>query len=384
MERATVDKQRPRLKKLDDLFLLNGDSAEVQYAHTSTNRFHDVVTLESLVPFEKHPFRLYEGERLDDMVESIRKNGVLVPIIAREKNGKYEILSGHNRANASQLAGLSDIPAILLKEVSDKEAWIYVIETNLMQRSFSDMSHSEKAAVIAMQNDEMFSQGKRNDIIKALKMIEKPNGINDNGTSSQVGTKLRTDEKIGEAYSLSRNTIARYLRINHLIPAMKTLLDSDKIYFIPAVTISFLKDVEQRNLAKCIDLNGFKVDTKKAEILRQYSENGKLDDERIYLVLNGELGQKPKPNRTPVVKVNKAVYAKYFQPTQSAKEVQDTVEKALAFYHEHGKSEPSQNILASDQFDEFFPKSYTPEKREETILKLLGQWQRKRQLETAR
>ena len=383
MEPATTEMRRTPLKKLDDLFLLNQRSTqrrnstpsneqESQSPAPSSMRYQDVVSLDSLVPFAEHPFKLYEGERLDDMVESIRANGVLVPIIAREKNNKFEILSGHNRANASKIAGLNDIPAILLKDVSDKEAWVYVIETNLIQRSFADMSHSEKAAVIAMQNDKMFSQGKRNDIIKALKMIENPNEINENSTSSQVGMKLRTDEKIGDTYSLSRNTIARYLRIHQLIPALKVLLDNGKIPFIPAVTISFLKDTEQRDLAKCIELNGFTVNMKTAEILRQYSEETKLDDERIYLILNSELGQKPKPNRTPVVKVNKAVYARYFEPTQSAKEVQDTVEKALDFYYGQSK------------FDDFFPKTFTPEKKDETMLKLLAQWQKKKQLSAER
>ena len=390
MQKAATDKSqaseksKPRLKKLEDLFLLGQtddappDEQVVQTATASARRYQDVVSLDTLVPFAKHPFKLYEGERLDDMVASIKTNGVLVPIIAREKGDTFEILSGHNRANASNLAGLKDIPAILLKDVSDKEAWVYVIETNLIQRSFADMSHSEKAAVIAMQNDKMFSQGKRNDIIKALKMIENPNEIDDSGTSTQVGAKLRTDEKIGEIYSLSRNTVARYLRINKLAPALKTLLDGGKLSFIPAVTISFLKEKEQEDLAKCIELNGFSVDIKKADILRQHSEDGKLNDGRIYLILNGELGRKPKPNRTPIVKVNKAVYAKYFLPAQSPKEVQETVEKALEFYSEHSKS-PSKDILHNDQIDGFFPKSYTPEKKEQTVMKLLEQWQRKRQ-----
>ena len=271
------------------------------------------------------------------MVESIKANGVLIPIIAREKAGAFEILAGHNRVNASRIAGLSDIPAILLADVSDEEALIYVIETNLIQRSFADMSHSEKAAVIAAQYNKMFSRGKRTDIIRALQMLEKPQEIEESGTSPQVGAKLRTDEKIGEAYSLSKNTIARYLRVNQLINSLKTMLDNGAIGFIPSVTLSFLKETEQKELNKCIELNGFAVDMKKADVLRQYSEDGKLDDERIYLILNGELGQKPKskPNRTPVVKVNKSVYARYFQPNQSAKEVQDIVEKALEQYFEN-------------------------------------------------
>lgn len=332
---TATDKQRPRLKNLDDLFMLNQDAIpqpNAELPSPATKRFQAVVDLNRLIPFAGHPFHLYEGERLDDMVESIRNNGVLVPIIAREKGNQLEILAGHNRVNASRLAGMTAIPAILLKNVSDEEAWIYVVETNLMQRSFADMSHSEKAAVISVQHSKMFSQGKRNDILAELKALENPHETGENETCAQVEHKLKARELIAKEYSLSRNTVARYLRIHKLITPLKTMLDAGDIAFIPAVTLSFLKEQEQMDLAKCVELNGFSVDMKKADVLRDYSGKGKLDDDRIYLILNGELGQKQKPNRTPVVKVNKAVYSKYFQPNQSAKEVQDIVEKALEMF----------------------------------------------------
>ncbi|MDL2289686.1 ParB N-terminal domain-containing protein [Ruminococcaceae bacterium OttesenSCG-928-A16] len=331
---TATDKQRPRLKNLDDLFMLNQDAMpqpNAELPSPATKRFQAVVDLDRLIPFAGHPFHLYEGERLDDMVESIRNNGVLVPIIAREKGNQLEILAGHNRVNASRLAGMTAIPAILLKDVSDEEAWIYVVETNLMQRSFADMSHSEKAAVISIQHSKMFSQGKRNDILAELKRLESPQQEKD-GTSRQVGEQSHSDELVATMYGLSSRVVSRYLRIHKLIAPLKTMLDVGDIAFIPAVTLSFLKEQEQVGLAKCVELNGFSVDMKKADVLRDYSGKGKLDDDRIYLILNGELGQKQKPNRTPVVKVNKAVYSKYFQPNQSAKEVQDIVEKALEMY----------------------------------------------------
>jgi len=117
-----------------------------------------------------------------------------------------------------------------------------------------------------------------------------------------------------------------------LMPALKDRLDSGIIAFIPSVTLSFLKEKEQQELARCVELNGFTVDMQKAAILREYSQNGKLNDDNIYLILSGEVRKKPKPNRTPAVKVSKAVYAKYFRPDQSAKEVQGIVEKALDLY----------------------------------------------------
>ena len=159
----------------------------------------------------------------------------------------------------------------------------------------------------------------------------------DNKTSPQVGEKLHSDKKVGEMYSLSKNTVARYLRIHQLTAQLKTMLDAGIFAFIPVVTLSFLKEREQKELAECIRLNGFNVDMKNADVLRQYSADGKLDDEHIYLILNGELGQKPKPNRTPVVKVSKNVYARYFEPSQSAEEVQGIVEKALELYFEQNK-----------------------------------------------
>jgi len=336
---ATLTKPKPRLKNLDDLFLLNNgvnpldEDATIDRLKPSPIRHpQTTIPIKEFVPFENHPFRLYEGERLDDMVESIRANGVLVPIIAREKGDRREILAGHNRVNAARLAGLSNIPAILLDNISDDEAMIYVIETNLMQRSFADMAHSEKAAVIAMQHSKLFSQGKRNDILSELHMLENPHDYEDNGTCAQVAHKLKSRDIVAKEYSLSKDTVARYLRIQQLNVSLKSLLDNGIIAFIPAVTLSFLRANEQQELARCMELNGFALDMKKASMLREYSEKRKLDDESIYLILSGEIGKKPKPNRTPTVKVSKAVYTKYFRPDQPAKEVQEIVETALKLY----------------------------------------------------
>jgi len=143
---------------------------------------------------------------------------------------------------------------------------------------------------------------------------------------------LRTDEKVGIEYSLSKNTVARYLRINHLTPALKSRLDNGDFAFIPAVTISFLKEAEQSLLDNCMSENSFTVDMTKANALRQYSEKDKLNGDSIFMILSGKAGQKPPPNRTPAVKINKTVYARYFKPTQSAKEIQGIVEKALEMY----------------------------------------------------
>ena len=301
------------------------------------------MAIADLTPYPGHPFKLYEGERLDDMIESIRSNGVLVPIIVRkiadplephdrlDPIGSLEILAGHNRVNAAKLAGLDTIPALVMENVSDEDALVYVVETNLIQRSFADMTHSEKAAVIALHHSKMFSQGKRNDILEQIKMLEYPHGYRENSTSAQVGRKLESREKVAQEYSLSRNTVSRYIRVQYLIPALKNLLDSGKLAFIPAVTLSFLNEAEQELVVACMELNKFNVDMKKADALRQYSEKGKLDEDSVYLILSGEAIPK-KSNKTPTVKVSKAVYAKYFTIEQSAKEVQTIVEKALDMF----------------------------------------------------
>jgi ParB family chromosome partitioning protein len=136
-------------------------------------------------------------------------------------------------------------------------------------------------------------------------------------------------------YGLSRNTVARFLRVQQLILSLKTRLDAGEIAFISAVTLSFLKERDQRALDKCMKTNGFNVDMRKADVLRAYSDKGTLDEGKIYLILNGELGQPPKKNRTPTVKVSKTLYARFFKPDQSAREIQDYVEKALCFYFEY-------------------------------------------------
>ena len=327
-----------RLKNLDELLNLNDgvnpleqsiSLIEIQPNHKRTVTFIAIV---KLIPFSGHPFRLYEGERLDDMVASIRVNGVLVPIIVRRLESIFEILAGHNRVNAAKLAGLEEVPAITLENVSDEDAMVYVIETNLIQRSFADMTHSEKAAVIALHHSKMFSQGKRNDILVQIKRLENPHEYKGEGTSAEIHKSEGTRESIASEYSLKPNRVALYLRIQQLIAPLKERLDKEEYALSVASYLSFLKESEQVLIADCMGHSNLSIDIKKANLLRQYSSKGKLNAESVFRILSGET--KPKPNRTPTVKVSKAVYAKYFKPTQSEKEVQDIVEKALAMYFE--------------------------------------------------
>jgi ParB family chromosome partitioning protein len=311
------------LKNLDDMigsFEQNAES-ESPYRH---------INIDLLMPFSKHPFTLYDGERLEDMVESIKNNGVIIPIIVRKMpdTANYEILSGHNRVNAGRLAGLDEIPGIVLENISDEDALVYVIETNLMQRSFSDMKHSEKAAVIAMHQSKMFSQGKRNDILEFLKMMENETV----STSPQFGTKLRTDEKIAEMYSLSKNTVARYIRLNKLSEALKKRVDADELGFIPAVTLSYLTGEEQAMVDTYLKTDKIKIDIKKAEALRQYSNEGTLDETTLVMILENTRHKDKTVKSFPNIKIKKATLEKYFTVEESLEKIEEKIELALEFY----------------------------------------------------
>ena len=339
---------KPRLKTVDDLFGIDG-------ADTAGKLVVVDLDINTLVPFSGHPFYLYEGERLDDMVESIKTNGVLVPILARKTPDStgIEILAGHNRVNASKIAGKSTIPGIILDGITDEEATAYVIETNLMQRSFADMKHSEKATVIAMHHAKMFSPGKRHDILRLLQQMENPEESQgdtsgnaadnaENATLPQVGEGTasddgedeetsHTDKRIAEMYSLSKNTVSRYLRIHQLYTPLKEMLDIGYIPFIPAVTVSFLSDSEQIMLADYLDEGIGRVDMKKANMLRECSKKGKLDSKHMVEILSGQAAATKQ--KAPSVKVSSAVYNRYFTSGQSAKEVQSIVEEALEFFY---------------------------------------------------
>jgi ParB family chromosome partitioning protein len=247
------------------------------------------------------------------------------------------------------MAGKATVPTIVLENISDEEAMVYVVETNLMQRSFTDMSHSEKAAVIAMHHSKMFSQGKRNDILEQLKALENSEAAENpmqatakEPTSPHDGTELesgvdesstgkRTKKKIGEMYSLSRNTIARYLRVSQLNTPLKMMLDNGRFTFLVAVELSFLNKEEQEWLVEFLE-DGFSVNTAKAAALREYSKESMLDSVSMNEILAGQTATESKPRR---VKISGEFYGRYFNPEQSAKEVEGIVEEALTLYFEN-------------------------------------------------
>lgn len=290
------------------------------------------IPCDMLRPYRNHKFELYSGERLEDMIESIKENGVLSPIIVQPCENGYEILIGHNRWNASKLAGISTVPSIIKEGLTDEEAEMYVIESNVMQRGFDNLKISEQAAVIAQRHSEMFSQGKRNDIIRELKML---NGEEDT-TLSLIDTKFeKTDNNttIGEEYSMSRASVARLLRIDKLISELKTQLDTNVFGIYVAVELSYLSEDTQNEISELT--KDFKIDMKKAKLLRESAdENGNVSNADIICILDGK---KDAANKGQTVKISHDIFSKYFSPDMKKKEINETVEKALKMYFANGR-----------------------------------------------
>ena len=265
------------------------------------------IPCDQLHPYHNHKFELYTGERLDDMVESIRENGVLSPIIVQPDGDGYEILIGHNRWNASKLAGLLTVPAIIKTGLSEDEALLYTIESNLHQRGFDNLRISEQAAVVALRHSEMFSQGKRNDIIRELALLENPDA--DVSTLTPMESKLDSGKAVGAEYGLCKASVIRLIRIDKLIDELKALVDSGDIAIRAGVELSFLSEETQAIIAKCAEDS--KIDMKNTKKLRESADSeGNITPDTVHAILNGEdTPQKPKAKS---VKISNAAYTKYF------------------------------------------------------------------------
>lgn len=315
-----------------DANLFNFDIKESEFEKNGL-RYVDVSTLK---PFKNHIFKLYEGERYEDMKVSIEKNGILTPIIIRQVkedinivDSEFEILSGHNRVKAAIDLGIRRIPAIIKYNLPDEEALVYVIETNLLQRSFSEMSHSEKAIIIKSRYENIFSQGKRNDIKNELISIESAGKTDEKSTSSPMETGLRTDEKIGSEYSLNRSNVARYLRIAKLVQSLMEKVDTGEIPFRAGVDLSFLNDEDQENLNAVITEYSYKINLKNAIELREVSRSrDKLSKDYIIQILDGK--KKIKKTKTTIT-LNQKTIKEYFSKEDSIEVIQKEIMKSINF-----------------------------------------------------
>lgn len=293
--------------------------------------------LADLVPFRNHPFKLYEGERFNDMVESIKNYGVIVPIVARKVDDKYEILSGHNRVNAVKEAGLTEVPTVIKEGLTEEEATLIVTETNLMQRSFTDLAHSERATVIATRHNAMKNQGVRNDLLEEIEKLSQAPDLAMDETCGPMDHKLKTRDKVGEEYGLSPRSITRYIRLNYLSTELKNLVDEGKIAMRAGVDLSYLSQENQEMIEAIISEDTFKVDMKKAALLRRYEKEDNLNWNTAKQIISGDVLKST--GKVKPFKIQPTIISKYFKPNDDKKAIEETIEKALDFYFSQMKEQ---------------------------------------------
>lgn len=285
----------------------------------------ELLSVKSIKPFHDHPFHLYEGERLEDMIASIKEHGVLNPVIVQKVEDGYEMLSGHNRLNAAKLAGLKEVPAIVKTGLSEEEAYVYVIETNLMQRSFSDLLISEKAAVLKARYEKESCQGRRNDIIEEIARME---GKELPATCGHGDQRLNTRDMIGKEYELSGSSVGRLLKLNDLIKPFKDMVDRGALYTKVALQLAFLPEEEQNMVYEAIKGKSTKITLEAVMKLRSHS--GALTDAMVKRYLSAE------PVKKKCYKVPGRIVEKYFEG-MDPNMVDSIVEQALeAWFRKEG------------------------------------------------
>ena len=285
----------------------------------SLNGSQTMISVENIVPFHNHPFRLYEGKRLDDMVESIREHGILIPVIVQKVAEGYEMLSGHNRWNAAKIAGITEIPAIIKENLTEREAYVYVIETNMLQRSFDDLLPSEKAAVLAERYEKVMCQGRRNDILEEIALL---NGVDAPETCGHDVHKSKSRDSIGEDYGMTGRNIARYMRLNQTTDQIKEMVDEGTMAMVTAVELSYLSEEEQKQVCTVLNEHGGKI--KNAQATELHKEAGSLTADKVKSILVGEVKEKPVSDAKLFAQIKK----KYFKG-KSTDEIMGVLEQAL-------------------------------------------------------
>jgi len=291
------------LKGYDDIFTPD--------AATATGEQVREIAVDQLFPFKNHPFKVLDDQAMLDTVQSIKEHGVLVPAIARPRpEGGYELVSGHRRQHACQLAGIESMP-VLVRNLDDDAATILMVDSNLQRENILP---SERAFAFKLKLEAMKHQGNRADL-----------------TSCQVGTKLRADEQLAESAGESARTVQRYIRLTELIPEMLAMVDDRRMAFNPAVELSYLTKDEQQQLFEEMENCQATPSLSQAQRLKKFSQEGKLSEDVIMAVMSEE------------------------------------------------KKDIDKVTLPGEAINKFFPKSFTPKQKQDTIIKLLEQWQRKRQ-----
>jgi len=286
---------------LDDLFSTDESRAEAQ--------LEKVIKLNpaEISDFPNHPFKVRQDDDMAEMVESVRKYGVLVPALVRPKeNGGYEMVAGHRRKFAASLAGVSKIPCIV-RSLTDDEATIVMVDSNLQREKILP---SEKAFAYKMKLEAIKRQGQRNDL-----------------TSRPLDTKSRSDEQLAQNAPDSARQIQRYIRLTELIPPVLQMVDDGKIAFRPAVELSYLSKEQQQTLLETMECEDCTPSLAQAIKMKEFSKDGKLTDEVILSIM-----QEEKPNQREQFKIPKERISKYFAPGTPVQKIEDTIIKALELY----------------------------------------------------
>ena len=294
------------LKGADDIFSTEESRQEQQREQVQQ------IPIGELFPFKNHPFKVLDDESMQRTVESVEQYGVLSPLIARPRpEGGYEIISGHRRQHAAQLAGLDTLP-VIVRNMDDDAAVLLMVDSNLQRENILP---SERAFAYKMKLEALKNQGARSDL-----------------TSTQLVSKLRSNEQLGAENNQSRETVRRFIRLTNLVPELLDMVDEKKIAFNPAVELSYLDESQQRDFLEAMN------DTQNAPSLSQAQRLKRLAQEGHF-----------------------------------------SYDVAFAVMGEEKKDELDKVVIKNDTLRKYFPRSYTPKQMEDTIIKLLDQWQKKRQ-----
>lgn len=264
-----------------------------------------VLKTKDLYPFPDNPFHVVEDETLSELAESIKEFGIVTPIITRPKedgNG-YEVIAGQRRVRASELAGINTVPAFVLPLDRDR-AIITLVDSNLQ---CENILPSERAFAYRMKSEAMKRQGFRTDL-----------------TSSQVVTKLRTDDKVAQGFGVGRMTVQRFIRLTELIPPILQMVDEGKIALTPAVELSFLKKDEQENLFATMESEEATPSLSQAQRMKSMSQSGQLDMDMIFSIMTEEKG-----NQKETLKINTSKLKKYFPKDTTPKQMEETIIRLL-------------------------------------------------------
>ena len=264
-----------------------------------------VLKTKDLYPFPDNPFHVVEDETLSELAESIKEFGIVTPLITRPKEDGncYELIAGQRRVRASELAGINTVPAFVLPLDRDR-AIITLVDSNLQRENILP---SERAFAYKMKSEAMKRQGFRTDL-----------------TSSQVVTKLRTDDKVAQGFGVGRMTVQRFIRLTELIPPILQMVDEGKIALTPAVELSFLKKDEQENLFATMESEEATPSLSQAQRMKQLSQSGRLDMDTIFAIMTEEKG-----NQKETLKINTSKLKKYFPKNTTPKQMEETIIKLL-------------------------------------------------------